>query len=228
MAGSSLLSNLARAAKLLALLFLFLLPFVAVSCSPQAMLAASRASASGGGAAAPDIGQLPGGGRDCTLLTATGLQLVTGNWQPSRECVQGLGGGDMPQENRPDASSPFGQSDYFVIGAAVLILLSLLASFLLKGGTGPMAAIGRLRARALPADLRRHDALARRPARARRRRNPSMGGGGGGPSAEQMAQIVQIKAQMGFWLTVAALLAAIVLSILAMRKPGAAVPPPAV
>lgn len=225
MAGSSLLSNLARAAKLLALIFLFLLPFVAVSCSPQAMLAASRASASGGGAA-PDIGQLPGGGRDCALLTATGLQLVTGNWQPSRECVQGLGG-DMPQENRPDASSPFGQPDYFVIGAAALILLSLLASFLLKGGTGPIAAAG---GSALALCLLIYDVMMRWPGllRAEAGRSPSMGGGGGGPTAEQMAQIVHIKAQMGFWLTVAALLAAIVLSILAMRKPSAAVPPPAV
>jgi hypothetical protein len=228
MAGSSLLSNLARAAKLLALLFLFLLPFVSVSCSPQAMLAASRASASGG-AAAPDVGSLPGGGRDCALLTATGLQLVTGNWQPSRECVQGLGGGDMPQENRPDANSPFGQPDYFVIGAAVLILLSLLASFLLKGGAGPMAAAGGC---VLALCLLIYDIMMRWPGllRAEAGRSPGMGGGGGGggPSAEQMAQIVHIKAQMGFWLTVLALLAAVVLSILAMRKPSAAVPPPAI
>jgi hypothetical protein len=225
MAGSSLLSNLARAAKLLALIFLFLLPFVAVSCSPQAMLAASRASASGGGGA-PDIGSLPGGGRDCTLLTATGLQLVTGNWQPSRECVQGLGGGDMPQEKGADANSPFGQPDYFVIGAAALILLSLLASFLLKGGAGPMAAIGGC---VLALCLLIYDIMMRWPGllHAEAGRNPGMGGGSGGPTAEQMAQIVQIKPQMGFWLTVAALLAAIVLGILAMRKLNAAAPPAA-
>lgn len=228
MAGSSLFSNLARAAKLLALIFLFLLPFVAVSCSPQAMMEASRASAAAGGGAAPDMGQLPGGGRDCTLLTATGLQLVTGNWQPSRDCTQGLGGGDMPQENRPDANSPFGQPDYFVIGAAALILLSLIASFLMKGSAGAIAPIG---GSLLALCLLLYDVFMRWPGllRAEVGRSPGMGGGGGGgPTPEQMAQIVQIKAQMGFWLTVAALLAAILLGIMAMRRPSAAAAPPAV
>jgi hypothetical protein len=227
MTGSSLFTNLARTAKLLALLFLFLLPFVAVSCSPQAMMEASRADAARSGNATPVIGQLPGGGRDCTILTANGLQLVSGNWQPSRECFQGLGG-EMPRENRPDANSPFGQPDYFVIGAAALILLSLLATVLLKGGSGAVAAIGGC---ALALCLLLYDVLMRWPGivRAEAARSPNMGGGGGGPTPEQMAQILQAKPQIGFWLVALALIAAIVLNAMAARRPNAAVaPPPAV
>jgi hypothetical protein len=217
MAGSSLLSNLARAAKLIALL-LFLLPFMAVSCSPRAMLEATRGP---GAPAMPEASTLPGGGRDCTLISASGLQLALGNATASRDCADLMGGGNMmPEGNASTNNGPFSNTDYFVIGAAALILLSLLATFLL-GARGFLVAAGGCLVAAL---LLAYDILMRLPQEIRA--GPPGQSAGTGPSPEQIAQIVHIRPEIGFWLTLVALLAAIALNVMAARKPGVAVPPP--
>ncbi|HVQ09306.1 MAG TPA: hypothetical protein VMS43_12815 [Allosphingosinicella sp.] len=219
MAGSSLFGNLARAAKLLALL-LFLLPFVAVSCSPQALLEATRGP---GAPAMPEASSLPGGGRNCTLITASGLQLAIGNATASRDCAELMGGGNMmPEGSASTNNGPFSNMDYFVIGAAALILLSLLATFLL-GARGFLVAAGGCLVAAL---LLAYDIFMRIPNEVRA--GPRGQGGGDGPSPEQLAQIVHIRPEIGFWLTLVALAAAIALSVMAAGKVKATVPPPAV
>jgi hypothetical protein len=210
MAGSSLLSNLARAAKVLALL-LFLLPWVTVSCSTEALVAQ----------AGPEAQAMPGP-RSCVLIKASGMQLAMGNATPSRECVGGDATG-ADTGNESGDNNPFAKPDMMVIAAAVLILLSLAVSFLLKGGTGALAAGGGC---LIAAGLLCYDVLVRIPQAVRDSMASGAGaGGGGGPSAEQLSQMIRTKAEIGFWLVIVALLAAIVLHILAMRKPSAAVPP---
>jgi len=214
MAGSSLFTNLARAAKVLALL-LFLLPWVTVSCSPAAMDRAASASGSPQGSRMPSTADVP-------LAKGTGLQLATGS--------VGLVTDAFPQrENGPPP--PDLKAELGVIVGAVLILLALAASFLLKGGMGAVAAIGGcvLAVVALCYSIFMHVPQMAREAFAASGNTP--GGGSGGPSSAQLAEIIQVRAEIGFWLTILALVAAIVLNFMAMRKPSAvaapvAAPPP--
>jgi len=122
-----------------------------------------------------------------------------------------------------------------MIGAA-LIVLSLVATFVLKGGKGWLvAAIGSAAAAACLA----YTVLVRIPAEVRANPTAAAGGGGGagGPTPEQIAQMIQINVQIGFWLVLAALAAAVVLNVLAMKggapavaesAPPAEPPPPIV
>lgn len=170
------MGNLARIAKVIALL-LFFLPWVTISCAEQ------------------------------TLVSMSGVDLVTGHIT-------------MTNPMTGASQSPPGQNggDLYVIIGAVLILISLVATFLLKGGKGAMvAAIGSAAAAACLA----FTVLVRIPTAARA--DGAMGGAGGagagpgGPSAEQIAQMIQVHVQIGFWLVLAALAAAVVLNVLAMR-----------
>jgi hypothetical protein len=214
MAGSSLFSNLARAAKVLALL-LFLLPWVTVSCSQAAMNRAAGQAGASGGPAMPASSDIP-------LAKGTGLQLATGS-------VSMVTDGMPQREGGPPA--PDLKAELGVIVGAVLILLALAASFLLKGGMGAVAAIAGcvLAVVALCYSVFMHVPQMAREAFAASGNTP--GGGSGGPSSAQLAEIIQVRAEIGFWLTILALVAAIVLNFMAMRKPGAvaapvAAPPP--
>jgi len=190
MAGSLLSkANLARIAKVLALLF-FLLPWVTVSCAEQ------------------------------TLVSMSGYQLATGNVTMVN-----------PMTNQTESPPGANGGDMLVVVAAVLILAALAATFILKGRNGFLAAIGGC---ALAALALCYTVLVRIPAAAHT--NPagaaSAGGGGAGsmgPTPEQIAQMIKVEPQMGFWLTILALVAAIVLNFLAMKAPGpvaAPAPPP--
>jgi hypothetical protein len=141
-----------------------------------------------------------------TLVSMTGVDLVTGHIS-------------MTNPMTGATESPPGQSggDMLVIIGAVLILLSLVASFLLKGSKG--ALIGAVTAAAAALCLA-YTVLVRIPGTARA--NGAMGGAGGpvgagGPTPEQMAQMIQVHVQIGFWLVLAALVAAVVLDVLAMK-----------
>jgi len=141
-----------------------------------------------------------------TLVSMSGVDLVTGNIT-------------MTNPMTGASESPPGQNggDLYVIIGAVLILLSLVATFLLKGSKGALvAAIGSAAAAACLA----FTVLVRIPNAART--DTAMGGAGGaggtgGPSPEQIAQMIQVNVQIGFWLVLAALAAAVVLNVLAMR-----------
>lgn len=185
--------NLARIAKVVALL-LFILPWVTISCSPRALSQMGGADAAAM-AGAPDV----------PLATATGLQLATGGVAVSEQARTG-----------PTASAnPFGKPNPMVLGAAVLILLSLGATFVLKGSTGPLAAAA---GSALAAAALCYTILVQIPQAARGAFSGAGGGAPpGGPSPEQMAQMIQVHVEIGFWLVLAALAAAVVLNVLAMK-----------
>ena len=146
---------------------------------------------------------------DQTLVSMTGVNLATGNVT-------------MNNPMTGATASPVGANSsieqYLVIAGAVLILLSLVASFLLKESKG--ALIGAVTAAAAAICLA-YTVLVRIPGAARA--DGAMGGAGGpvgagGPTPEQIAQMIQVHVQIGFWLLLAALVAAIVLDVLAMKK----------
>jgi len=175
------MSNLARIAKVLALL-LFVLPWVTVSCAEQ------------------------------TLISMSGLDLATGSLTMTNP-MTGV------SESPPGAARG---GDMLVIIGALLILLSLAATFVLKGRTGSMAAIAALA----------YTVLVRIPDSAREGALAGSGGGASqGMNQAQIAEMVRVNIEIGFWLMLAALAAAVVLNFLAMKASdapaAAAAAPPA-
>jgi len=183
------MSNLARIAKVVALL-LFFLPWVTVSCAEQ------------------------------TLISMSGIDLATGSITMTNP-MTGV------SESPPGA----GKGDLLVIVGAVLILLALAAGFVLKGRTAAQTAIA---GTGLAAGVLAYTVLVRIPASAREGAIAGGGGGGGpgtsGMSEAQLAEMIRVNIEIGFWLVLLALAAAIVLNVLAMRSsdsPAAAAAPPA-
>jgi hypothetical protein len=231
MAGSSLFSNLARGAKLLALL-LFLLPWVAVSCSPRGAVEVAGNEA---GSVPPAVATA----RDCTVITASGLQLAMGSAKASRDCPEVIGnamGTPMPENDNADNDDhPFKDPNIAVIAGAVLILLALIGSFLLKGTAATIAGAG---GSLLAACAFVYAVIIQAPGLVRDKilsgssglGGPAMpgAGGAGGPTATQVDRMIHTSPAIGFWLVLLALLAAIALNVMASRKPGAVAPPPAV
>jgi hypothetical protein len=205
MAGSLFsMTNLARIAKVLALL-LFLLPWVTVSCSPQAL-----------GPAAGSPPAMMSGAGDVILIEATGMQLATATATPNNP---------NPQAASPPPN-PFAAPDYLVLGGALLILLALAASFALKGSKGPLAAAA---GSAASAALLCYALLVEIPRLVHGAFASSAGAMGPSPiDAAELARVIKVETQIGFWLTILALAAAVALNILAMRgAPPAAAPAPA-
>jgi hypothetical protein len=185
MAGSLLSkANLARIAKVLALLF-FLLPWVTISCAEQ------------------------------TLVTMSGVDLATGHVTMHN-----------PVTNQTESPPGAEGGDMLVIVGAVLILAALAATFILKGRNGFLTAIGGC---ALAVAALCYTVLVRIPGAARVDPTAAMGGSGSpgamGPTPEQMAAMIRVETQIGFWLTILALVAAIVLNVLAMKAPAVAAAP---
>jgi len=205
MAGSSLLSmtNLARIAKIVALL-LFLLPWVTVSCSGQALGTMA-------GPQAAQTAQMPPGTGDLVLAKASGFQLATGTVTPNNP-------NPNPSANPPP--NPFEKPDYGILGGALLILLSLAAGFVLKGRQGALAGAA---GAALAFILLCYAVLVQLPKAV----YASFEGAGSGSSpipAADLAQLIKVHVEIGFWLTIAALAAAVLLDLLALktRAPAAA------
>lgn len=177
MAGPALMTNLARGAKIVALL-LFLLPWVTISCAEQ------------------------------TLASMSGVDLATGSVTLNNPNPPGSTGGPAPD-------NPFDQPNMAVIAAALLILLGLIAGFLLKGRTGLMAGAACAAAAAaavayavfvdIPTTLRASQGF-----------REAM-------DDPQMAGLIKMNVEIGAWLVLLALAAAVVLAVLAM-KGGAAAP----
>jgi len=175
------MSNLARVAKVVALL-LFVLPWVTVSCAEQ------------------------------TLITMTGVDLATGKVTMTNP-MTGV------SENPPGG----GESDMLVIVGAILILLSLAATFVLDRRTGALAAIAGCAGAAVALG---YTVLVRVPASAR---EGAISGGGAtqGMNEAQIAEMIRVNIEIGFWLVLAALAAAVVLDFLALQKAGPAAVPAA-
>jgi hypothetical protein len=200
------MSNLARIAKVVALL-LFLLPWVTISCSPQAL-----GPMSGG----PPAGM--SGTGDMTIAKATGVQLAMGTVATTNP--------------NPTAASappnPFSTPNLPILGGGLLILLALAVTFVLKGGKGALVAAG---ACAAAAAALCYAVMVQIPEAVRGSFASSTGSGPETPpiNPAELAQMIQVKVEIGFWLTIAALVAAIVLNVLGMRAsaaPAAAAAPP--
>ena len=191
--STSTLMNVARAAKALALLF-FLLPWVTVSCAGQ------------------------------PLARITGVQLATGSVQPI--------GANAPGAPAAPAMGPQDYSvDVFALLAAILIVAGIVLTFVLARRR---AALFGMAAAGLAAVLIVYDVFVRIKGAAEEQirqgsassGTPATGAGGEferqmQQQMEQMMQAVSVDPAIGFWLTVLALIAAIVtLQMVRSRSPG--------
>jgi hypothetical protein len=156
---------------------------------------------------------------DQTLVSMTGVDLATGHVTMAANPM-GAGAAMTPPAEHG--------GDMLVVLGAVLILAGLAITFILKGAKGAMTAAA---CAALAALSLCYTVLVKIPGAARADAATNAGGsGGGGPSAEQIAGMIKVNIQIGFYLCIAALIAAIVFDLLAMketRSPAvASVPPP--
>jgi hypothetical protein len=224
MAGSSLFQNLARGAKVIALL-LFLLPWVTVSCSPQAFSDSLRSDMrrdTGIEASLPPGPRGLSGGSGCVLLSASGLQLAIGSATPRNDCFAGLPADG--QDTRRSNDNPFETPNIAVIVAAALLLLALLASFVLKGAARAVVGAG---GSLIAAGAIFYAVMIQAPALVRASFTQGGASGAarpGGMPPEQLEQMIRTEPASGFWIVLVMLVLAVVLNLLAMRKPGAAAP----
>ena len=153
---------------------------------------------------------------DQTLVSMTGIDLATGHVNMTANPMGG-----------PSMTAPAEHGgDLFVILGAALILVGLAVTFVLKGARGAMAAAG---CAAVAACALAYTVLVKIPGTARADATSSAGSGGGGaggPSPEQIAEMIRVNIQIGFYLCLAALIAAVVFDVLAMKRgaPAAAAP----
>ena len=154
-----------------------------------------------------------------TLVSMSGVDIATGH---VTLMANPLGAGSAlsaPAEH---------QGDPFVILGAALILAGIAVTFALKGARGLMIAAACAGVAVLSLA---YAVLVKLPAAARA--DATTGAGGGtpsGPTAAQIAEMIRVNVEIGFYLCLACLIAALVLDLLAMREtgpPGAmAAPPP--
>ena len=212
MAGSSLFLNLARAAKVVALL-LFLLPWVTVSCSPDAM---ERMQSEATGNSGPRL-RGPNLGSGIPVANASGLNMATGQVQ-----ILLPNAGPREQAKAPQ-QQPSVPIEIGVIAGAALILIALLATFLLSGGARAIGAIG---AGVLAIGALCYSVFVSYPPAVRTAlaaNNPSGAGGSSAPTPDQIAQILSVKPEFAFYLVLLMLALAVLFNALTMRKPAAPV-----
>ena len=222
MTGPSLFANLARISKVVVLL-LFFVPWVAVSCSPDALQRIQAMEQQRSGTApAPQV-QLPssaGFGPTIAFARASGFNMAVGNMQLTIPPRFGATG-PAPQASQP---APSTAPEIGVIAGAALIVLALIATFLLKGSAGFAVGAGAslLSVAALCYSVFIHYPAAAIAAVAAafsqmgpRSETP--------PDIDQLGQILTVKPEGLFYFVLALLLAAVVFNILAMKR---ATPPP--
>ncbi len=141
---------------------------------------------------------------DQTLVSMSGLDLATGS-ATAHNPMTG-------EATRPPGS---GEMDIPVVIAAILIAAALALSFLLARAQAAMASIGAL---AVAAGLLVYSVLVRLPAKAREGVSEQSAQGMEGIDQAQIAEMIRIKTEIGFWLTLAAIVAAIVVTWMARRQ----------
>lgn len=114
-------------------------------------------------------------------------------------------------ERPPDLGEP----DFPVLIAAILIAAALVLSFVLKRGQAALASIGAL---AAAAALISYTVLVRMPDKAREGVTEQGGQSTQGIDQAQLAQLIRVETAIGFWLTLGALIAAIVVTWMARRQ----------
>jgi hypothetical protein len=195
------MSNLARIAKVVALL-LFLMPWITISCSPQAM----------GPMGGAPTGMSNSG--DMTIAQASGAQLAMGSVRTNNPNPTATGG----------PPNPFASPNLPILAGGLLILAALALGFVMKGSQGAYLAAGACVAAAAALC---YAVMVQIPEAVRASFATSAGSGEGAPpiNPAELAQMIQIKVEIGFWLTICALAAAVVLNVLGAK--GSAAPAPA-
>lgn len=152
------------------------------------------------------------------LVSMSGYDLATGSISVRNPMT---GQVETPPANAGAGGGGRG-SDMWVIAAAGLILAGLVLTFVLPRAVAALlAAAGAIGA----AGLIGYTVLARLPAEMREQpmAPPGAAGGGGsaadmGMNAQQLAAMIKVEPQLGFWLLLAALVAAAVLNIMARGR----------
>jgi hypothetical protein len=144
------------------------------------------------------------------LVRMSGLQMATGNVTPVANPAAGFpGAGGAPSL---DSFTRGTSGDILVIVAAALIVVGLVLLFVLPRRTAALAGMATSAAAIVVAG---YDVLVRiKGAVAASIRESAAASGGGSDAAREMQQINQmitVDASIGFWLTIIALIAAIVL-----------------
>jgi len=141
-----------------------------------------------------------------TLATMSGIDLATGSVTMHNPMTG--------QSERPPGNEG---PDYPVLAAALLIGLALVLSFLLKRGLATLAGMG---GAAVAAALISYTVFVRIPEKTHAA-PPGTGGanaGGGMLNEQQLAELIRVDVAVGFWLTLGALIAAILLNWLARTR----------
>ncbi|MGQ0559675.1 MAG: hypothetical protein ACT4OE_08850 [Sphingosinicella sp.] len=152
------------------------------------------------------------------LVTMTGLDLATGSDGRPANPVPGQ---QMPQTPGSE------EIDLPVLLSALLIAAALVAGFVMDRARGAMVSIAALAGAGL---LAAYSVLIRLPGRvdAEAAKDPSSNTqlGEAMPGADQMLQSIHVETEIGFWLTMAAIVGAIVATWMARGAQPAAPPPP--
>jgi hypothetical protein len=156
---------------------------------------------------------------DMTIAQATGAQLAMGSVRTNNPNPTATAG----------PPNPFSSPNLPILVGGLLILVALGLSFVLKGSQGAFVAAGACVAAAAALC---YAVMVQIPEAVRASFATSAGSGEGAPPIDpaELAQMIQIKVEIGFWLTICALAAAVVLNILGSRgaaAPVAAAPPEA-
>jgi len=140
-----------------------------------------------------------------TLVSMSGLDLATGSVTVHNP-MTGETAHPPSDGNGPDMP---------VVVAAILIVLALVLSFVLRRRVGALASIGAL---AGAAALIGYSVLYRIPAKAREDVTQQSGPATQGVDQAQLAQMIRVETELGFWLTLAAIIGAIVLTWMSLRR----------
>ena len=194
MAGPVLsLLNLARALKVAALLCFFL-PWATVSCASGRLNETVEFRMSG----APSE----------TIARPSGFALATGTVRLIQE---------PPSAGTAPPANPFARPDPFAAAGAMLILAALALTFLLRGPRGRLAALG---AAGLAGAALCFAVLVRLPRTAQDYAAALISGDavrGTRLDPAELVQMIEVRTEPGFWLTLAALAGAAILLGLSLR-----------
>lgn len=146
------------------------------------------------------------------IASMSGLDLATGTFDVRN-----------PMTGEIASPPPGGRGgDMWVLAAAGLIVASLVVTFVLRRAVATLIAGA---ASAVAAGLIGYTVLGRIPAdvRADPMTGPAGGGSGGSPAdmgmnAQQMADMIRVEPTTGFWLVMAALVAAVALNLMARGR----------
>ena len=147
---------------------------------------------------------------DQTLVSMTGLDLAQGSVTMQN-----------PMTGETTTPPGRGEADIPVLVGGILVALALLLSFVIKGRMGTMASMASL---AVAAAAISYTVLYKIPRQAREDAAAQPAGPPGqastGIDQTQIAEMIRVQTEIGFWLTLAAIVAAIVLAFMVLRREG--------